>query len=74
MGKKKRGSNKMGGAAQLKNAVSDDDEGGPALEAAGLYDDVDNWDMQQDKLLIQALFLVQFCGSGRFLAESGSDF
>jgi hypothetical protein len=53
MGRKKRGSNKMGGAKELKNAVSDDDMG-EDVAAGGVYDDVDTWDMEQDKVLLQA--------------------
>jgi hypothetical protein len=53
MGRRKRGSNKMGGGPALKDAVSDDDTAG-GDEELGVYDDVDNWEMQRDKVLLEA--------------------
>lgn len=43
----------MGNSGQQRAAVTDD-EGGPGEEGDGLYDEVDSWDMHQDKLLLQA--------------------
>ena len=54
----------MGNNSQLQNAVSDD-EGGPGDGGDGVYDDVDNWDMQKDKLLLQATTSAAAAGGRR---------
>ena len=51
MGRRKKGSNRMGGS-KLENAVSDEEGEGPGED--GIYDEVDLWDMEQDKVLMAA--------------------
>jgi hypothetical protein len=69
MGRRKRGSNKMGGGPALKDAVSDDDTAGG--EELGVYDDVDNWEMQRDKVLLEATTAA--AGRGRHGASAAGN-
>jgi hypothetical protein len=69
MGRRKRGSNKMGGGPALKDAISDDDTAGG--EELGVYDDVDNWEMQRDKVLLEATTAAA-TGRGRHGAAAGN--
>ncbi len=55
----------MGGGPALKDAVSDDDTVGG--EELGVYDDVDNWEMQRDKVLLEA---TAAAGRGRHGASA----
>jgi hypothetical protein len=70
MGRRKRGSNKMGGGPALKDAVSDDDTVGG--EELGVYDDVDNWEMQRDKVLLEATTAAA-AGRGRHGASAAGN-
>eukprot|EP00088_Acartia_fossae_P001251 TRINITY_DN1046_c0_g1_i4.p1 TRINITY_DN1046_c0_g1~~TRINITY_DN1046_c0_g1_i4.p1 ORF type:complete len:557 (-),score=214.36 TRINITY_DN1046_c0_g1_i4:143-1813(-) len=71
MGKRRKGSNKMGGKGDgLKNAVSDD-EGGAGDGPRGmddLYDEVDAWDIEQDAEVSSAMRKV---GRGGGAADKG---
>jgi hypothetical protein len=69
MGRRKRGSKKMGGGPALKDAVSDDDTAGG--EELGVYDDVDNWEMQRDKVLLEATTAA--AGRGRHGASTAGN-
>ncbi len=55
-----------GGGPALKDAVSDDDRAGG--EELGVYDDVDNWEMQRDKVLLEATTAA--AGRGRHGASA----
>jgi len=68
MGRRKRGSNKMGGGEALQDAVSDEETVGD--DGLGVYDDVDNWEMQKDKVLLQATTTAA-AGRGRQGAAGG---
>ncbi len=60
----------MGGGPALKDAVSDDDTAGGGDGELGVYDDVDNWEMQRDKVLLGATTAAAAGGRGRHGASA----
>jgi len=77
MGKKRKGSNRMEGAGlgKLKDAVSDEDIG--VMGEEGVYGEVDMWEREQDKEMLETMRKgrdrKEGQGSKEVLALSGTD-